>query len=86
MPRYFPGTVHKEPALKMAGEGRRDLHIPKDIDCFRSKLPSLRLCEKYGKPCIVISKSGDVAKGSGRSIDGFSLYDALSFCKDILVQ
>ena len=45
-----------------------------------------RLCEKYGKPCIVISKSGDVAKGSGRSIDGFSLYDALSFCKDILVQ
>lgn len=45
-----------------------------------------RLCEKYGKPCIVISKSGDVAKGSGRSIDGFSLYDALTFCKDILVQ
>ena len=45
-----------------------------------------RLCEKYGKPCIVISKSGELAKGSGRSIDGFSLYDALSFCKDDLVQ
>lgn len=45
-----------------------------------------RLCERYGKPCIVISKSGDVAKGSGRSIDGFSLYEALSFCKDVLVQ
>lgn len=45
-----------------------------------------RLCEKYGKPCIVISKTGDVARGSGRSIDGFSLYDALSFCKDGLVQ
>ena len=45
-----------------------------------------RLCEKYGKPCIVISKSGDIAKGSGRSIDGFSLYDAFSYCKDILVQ
>lgn len=45
-----------------------------------------RLCEKYGKPCIVISKSGELAKGSGRSIDGFSLYDALSFCKDVLVQ
>lgn len=45
-----------------------------------------RLVEKYGKPCIVVSKSGDVAKGSGRSIDGFSLYDALSYCSDILVQ
>ncbi len=45
-----------------------------------------RLVEKYGKPCIVVSKNGDVAKGSGRSIDGFSLYDALSYCSDILVQ
>lgn len=45
-----------------------------------------RLCEKYGKPCLVISKTGDVSKGSGRSVDGFSLYDALVFCKDILVQ
>ena len=45
-----------------------------------------RLVEKYGKPCIVISKNGDIAKGSGRSIDGFSLYDALSFCGDILTQ
>ena len=45
-----------------------------------------RLVEKYGKPCIVISKNGDVAKGSGRSIDGFSLYDALSYCADDLVQ
>ena len=45
-----------------------------------------RLCEKYGKPTIVISKSGDTAKGSGRSVDGFSLYDALSCCKDVLTQ
>lgn len=47
---------------------------------------SSRLVEKYGKPCIVISEAGDVAKGSGRSIDGFSLYDALSYCSPILVQ
>ncbi len=45
-----------------------------------------RLTEKYGKPCIVISKNGDVAKGSGRSIDGFCLYDALAYCSDVLVQ
>ena len=45
-----------------------------------------RIAEKYGKPCIVISENGDVARGSGRSIEGFSLYDALSYCADMLVQ
>ena len=45
-----------------------------------------RLTERYGKPCIVISKNGDIAKGSGRSIEGFCLYDALAYCSDILVQ
>ena len=45
-----------------------------------------RLTERYGKPCIVISKNGDIAKGSGRSIDGFCLYDALAYCSDVLVQ
>ncbi len=37
-----------------------------------------RLVEKYGKPSIVITRTGENAKGSGRSIDGFSLYDALN--------
>ncbi len=45
-----------------------------------------RLVEKYGKPCIVISQNGENAKGSGRSIEGFSLYDAFSYCSDILTQ
>ena len=45
-----------------------------------------RLVEKYGRPCIVISDNGQLAKGSGRSIEGFSLYDALAYCSDSLVQ
>ncbi len=46
-----------------------------------------RLVEKYGRPAVVISVGEDgVARGSGRSIDGFSLYDALSFCSDTLIQ
>ncbi len=44
-----------------------------------------RLVEKYGKPTIVITVAdGLTAKGSGRSIDGFSLYDALSACDSVL--
>ena len=45
-----------------------------------------RLVEKYGKPCIVISEGENGAKGSGRSIEGFSLYDALSYCEGMLTQ
>ena len=45
------------------------------------------MVEKYGKPCLVISRQSDsFAKGSGRSIAGFSLYDALRACEDCLVQ
>lgn len=43
-----------------------------------------RLTEKYGKPAFVLSAQGDTAHGSGRSIPGFSLFAALSACRDIL--
>ena len=43
-----------------------------------------RICERYGKPCFIISYEGDRAKGSGRSIEGFSLYDAIEACSEHL--
>ena len=43
-----------------------------------------KLVERFGKPAIVISRDGENAKGSGRSIEGFSLYDALKSCEDCL--
>lgn len=45
-----------------------------------------RMVEKYGKPCIVISVDGDTAKGSGRSMEGFSMYDALTDSADLLTN
>lgn len=43
-----------------------------------------RLVQKYGKPCLVITDDGREAKGSARSIDGFSLYDCISSAKELL--
>ncbi len=44
-----------------------------------------RLVEKFGKPTIVITVGEDGnAKGSGRSIEGFSLYEALCECEGVL--
>lgn len=45
-----------------------------------------RVVEKYGKPCIVLSISGNDAKGSSRSVEGFSLYDAIYACRDRLTR
>ena len=41
-----------------------------------------RICEHYGKPAIVLSIDGDVAHGSGRSLEGFSLYDAVKYAAE----
>lgn len=43
-----------------------------------------RIKEIYGKPVIIITKDGENAKGSGRSVEGFSLIEAITSCKDIL--
>ncbi len=37
-----------------------------------------RLSERFGVPCILLSVSEGLAKGSGRSIQGFNLHSALS--------
>lgn len=45
-----------------------------------------RLVEKYGKPCIVLSLTGGEARGSGRSVEGFSLFEAVSACAPLLTR
>lgn len=43
-----------------------------------------RLLNQYGKPVMVITDDGTEAKGSARSIEGFSLYDAVSSAAHLL--
>lgn len=45
-----------------------------------------RITEKYGKPAILISFDGDVGKGSGRSVKGINLVEALSACEELLLK
>jgi len=40
----------------------------------------------FGKACIIISKEGDTARASGRSIEGFALNDALFACSEYLTH
>lgn len=45
-----------------------------------------RIKDVYGKPTIIISKSGESAKASGRSVEGFPLCDAVFACADLLTH
>ena len=45
-----------------------------------------RLVDKYYRPVILISISGEIAKGSCRSIPPLDLYDAIDACSADLVQ
>ncbi len=39
---------------------------------------SSKLIESYCRPCILIAEEGDEGRGSGRSVPGFNLFDAVS--------
>ncbi|MDY3929964.1 MAG: single-stranded-DNA-specific exonuclease RecJ [Clostridia bacterium] len=45
-----------------------------------------RILEIYYKPCIIIACDGNIGKGSGRSVEGINLFDALTACEDLLTQ
>lgn len=42
---------------------------------------SSKITEMYFKPSILLCEEGDIGKGSGRSIPGFDLYEALTKCQ-----
>ena len=44
-----------------------------------------RLIESYYRPTIVLAKSGDCIAGSGRSVKGFNLHEAIYQCREHLL-
>ncbi len=45
-----------------------------------------RVTRKYNRPCVVLGNEGDMAKGSGRSVDGINLVDVLGSCCEHLTS
>ena len=45
-----------------------------------------RIREAYNKPVFVLTKSSKGVKGSGRSIEAYSMYEELVKCRDLLTQ
>ena len=49
-------------------------------------ITATRVVEQYGRPALVISRDGDHAHGSGRSIRAFHLLNALESCADLFTR
>jgi single-stranded-DNA-specific exonuclease len=45
-----------------------------------------KLTDAYNKPSLVLSVADGIAQGSGRSIPGFHLLDALESCRDLFLK
>ncbi len=45
-----------------------------------------RVTRKYHRPCVVLGNEGDMAKGSGRSVDGINLVEVLGTCCEHLTS
>ncbi|MBI4563937.1 MAG: single-stranded-DNA-specific exonuclease RecJ [Planctomycetes bacterium] len=45
-----------------------------------------RLVERFGRPAFVLAIEDGMARGSGRSVDGFRLHEALEASRDLLVS
>ncbi len=45
-----------------------------------------RIVDKYGKPAIILSEEDGISSGSGRSVEGFDLFDALLSCKELFTK
>ena len=57
-------------------------------DCHESLAGIIagRIREKYNKPVFVLTRGETCVKGSGRSIEGYSMYEELVKCADLMVQ
>lgn len=49
-------------------------------------IAATRVVERYGRPALVLSRDGDEAHGSGRSIHNFHLLEALESCRELFTR
>ncbi len=57
-------------------------------DCHESLAGIIagRIREQYNRPAFVLTKSEDGVKGSGRSIEPYSMYEEMSKCKELFTK
>ena len=84
-----------EEAVRQAAEqvehteaGRQKVLVLYLPDCHESiaGIVAGRIRERYCRPVFVITDSGEMAKGSGRSIEAYHMYEEMNKCRNLFVK
>ena len=84
-----------EEAVRQAAEqvehteaGRQKVLVLYLPDCHESLagIVAGRIRERYCRPVFVITDSGEMAKGSGRSIEAYHMYEEMNKCRNLFVK
>lgn len=72
------GSVQKEDVVLV-------VYLP---DCHESiaGIVAGKVRERYYRPCVVLTKAEEGAKGSGRSIEGYHMFEKLKQCEHLLTK
>jgi single-stranded-DNA-specific exonuclease len=74
-------------AAARVAEGARGLVLGRDgWHAGVVGIVAARVAERFHRPTVLVALGAGAGKGSGRSIDGFHLYDALAACAGHLVR
>ncbi len=79
-------ALAKAEAIARGGERRSLVVSAPDWHVGVVGIVASRLVERFHRPALVLAEKDGVAKGSGRSIEGFHLYDALARCQGNLTR
>ena len=61
------------------------LYLP-DVHESLAGIIAGRVREKYNRPTFVLTRSGDGVKGSGRSVEGYSMYEQMCQCRQYFTK
>lgn len=78
-----------EEAFKIVDEGKAGdkvlvVYLPECHESIAGIIAG-KVRERYNRPAFVLTKSKDFLKGSGRSIEKYSMYEELVKCKELLL-
>ena len=85
--KIFKQSCEKISSSKLDHPNRKSIIMAdEDWHCGIIGITASRIVDKYCRPTILLQTNGSTATGSGRSVDGFDILEAIRACSGYLVR